>query len=66
MEPGLESGEADVEDRILGEFMSRLQGADVDFYIVEEIEGLLDEDDFGGGDQIVENIEESVLDDADQ
>ena len=57
--------DADVEDRIVGEFMRQLQESDVDFEIVEEMEGLLNEEDFGGDDRIIERIEESVLNDAD-
>lgn len=60
-----ESGETDVEDRIIGEFMRRLQDSDVDFAIVEEMEGVLDENDFGGEELIVERIEEGLLNDED-
>lgn len=65
MAAGEEFGEGSVEDRIVGEFMRQLQGSDVDFDIIEEMEGLLDEEDFGGEDRIIERVEESVLNDAD-
>jgi hypothetical protein len=51
----------DVEERIAGEFMHRLQESDVDFDLTEIMEGQLDKDDFGGGDEITELIEEKVL-----
>lgn len=65
MTPGEGFSDADVEDRIVGEFMRQLQDSDVDFGIVEEMERLLDEEDFGGEDRIIERIEENVLNDAD-
>lgn len=52
---------ADVEARIAGEFMRQLQESDVDFQLIEIMEGQLDKDDFGGGDEITELIEEEVL-----
>jgi hypothetical protein len=52
---------ADVEARIAGEFMRQLRKSDVDFHLTEIIEGQLDKDDFGGGDEIAELIEEEVL-----
>ncbi|TKR27982.1 hypothetical protein [Natronomonas salsuginis] len=65
MTPDEEFSDADVEDRIVGEFMRQLQESDVDFEIVEEMEGLLDEEDFGGEERIIERVEESVLNDED-
>lgn len=58
-------GEGDVENRIGGEFMRQLQESEVDFDIVEEMEGLLSEDDFGGEELIVDRIEENVLNNED-
>lgn len=55
----------DVEARIAGEFMWRLQESDIDFRLTEIMEGQLDKDDFGGGDEITELIEEEVLEDED-
>jgi len=51
----------DVEARIAGEFMRRLQDSDVDFRLTEIIEGQLSEDDFGGGGEIAELVEDEVL-----
>lgn len=56
---------ADVEERIAGEFMHRLQESDVDFHLTEIMEGQLGKDDFGGGDEITELIEEGILEDED-
>ena len=56
---------ADVEKRIAGEFMQQLQKSDVNFSLTEIIEGQLDKDDFGGGDEIAELVEEEVLGDED-
>lgn len=61
MPEGFDFEDVNVEDRIVGEFMTQLQNSDVDFAITEVMEGLLDEDDFGGQDVIVERIEEEVL-----
>lgn len=55
----------DVEAQIAGEFMWRLQESDIDFQLTEIMEGQLDKDDFGGGDEITELIEEEVLEDED-
>lgn len=55
----------DVEAQIAGEFMWRLQESDIDFRLTEIMEGQLDKDDFGGGDEITELIEEEVLEDED-
>jgi hypothetical protein len=52
--------EGDVEDRILGDWMRRLQEERVDFEIVETMEELLDEDDFGGDERIIEEVEQAV------
>lgn len=52
-----------VEDRITGEFMTRLQESDVDFALVDAFEGLVDEEDFGGEETIVEIVEDELIDD---
>jgi len=52
--------EGDVEDRILGDWMRRLHEERVDFEIVEIMEELLDEDDFGGDERIIEKVEQAV------
>lgn len=57
--------EGDVERRIEGEFMTRLQDTEVPFEVVEVMEELIDEPDLGGEDEIVERIETKVLDDGD-
>ena len=62
MSERFDSNDVDVEDRIAGEFMTQLQDTDVDFDVIEVMEGLLHEDDFGGEDVIVERIEARVLD----
>jgi len=54
-----------VEERIAGEFMYRLQESNVDFDITEIMEGQLEKDDFGGGDKIVEIIEKELLENED-
>jgi hypothetical protein len=54
-----------VEERIAGEFMHRLQESDVDFDITEIMEGQLEKDDFGGGEEIAETIEKEVLENGD-
>jgi hypothetical protein len=56
---------ADVEARIAGDFMRKLQESDVEFQLTEIIEGQLDKDDFGGGDEITELIEEEILENED-
>lgn len=56
--------EANVEDRIVGEFMTELQEADVSFEYIEALEGLIDQEDFGGADTILAEVESRVLDDA--
>lgn len=61
MAESFDSEDVNVEDRIVGEFMTQLQNSDIDFEITEVMEGLLDENDFGGEDVIVERIEEEVL-----
>lgn len=61
MAESFDSEDVNVEDRIVGEFMRQLQNSNVDFEITEVMEGLLDENDFGGEDVIVERIEEEVL-----
>jgi hypothetical protein len=65
MTAGEELSNGNVEDRIVGEFMRQLQESDVDFEIIEEMEDLLDKEDFGGEELIIERVEESVLNDAD-
>lgn len=55
----------DVEARIAGEFMWRLQESDIDFRLTEIMEGQLDEDDLGGGNELTELVEEEVLEDED-
>jgi len=52
--------EGDVEGRILGDWMRRLHEERVNFEIVETIEELLDEDDFGGDERIIEEVEQAV------
>lgn len=64
MDTESDSIDSDVEERISGQFMHQLRDSDVDFDIVEEMEALIDEDDFGGEEAIVERIEDSVLNDA--
>ena len=59
----LEDG--NVERRIEGEFMTRLQESEVPFEIIEVMEGLIDEPDLGGEDEIVERIQAEVFDDGD-
>lgn len=59
-----ESEDIDVEDRIAGEFITELQESDVDVEIVEMMSGLLHEDDFGGEEKIIEQLEEQVLEDG--
>lgn len=61
MTESFDSEDVNVEARIAGEFMTQLQNSDIDFEITEVMEGLLDENDFGGEDVIVERIEEGVL-----
>lgn len=61
MAESFDSEDVNVEDRIVGEFMRQLQNSNVNFEITEVMEGLLDENDFGGEDVIVEGIEEEVL-----
>jgi hypothetical protein len=41
--------------------MHRLRESDVDYDVTEIMEGQLDKDDFGGGDEITELIEEKFL-----
>lgn len=60
--PDLES--SNVEARITGEFMRRLQDSEVDFELVEGIEQLIDEEDFGGEDAIIDLVEEELIDDG--
>jgi hypothetical protein len=57
--------EGDVERRIEGEFMRRLQESEVPFDIVEVMEELIDKPDLGGTDEIVERIEAEVFDNGD-
>ena len=57
--------ERDVEHRIVGTFMWELQESDVDFDIVETIEGLIGQSDFGGEETLIEAIEEEVISDED-
>lgn len=61
-----ESFDGDVEDRIVGQFMRQIQNSEIDFYIVEEMEALIDEDDFGGEDLIVDRVREAILNNEDQ
>ncbi len=65
MEFEFTSDDVDVERRIEGEFMTRLQESEVPFEIVEVMEGLIDEPDLGGQDEIVERIEAEVLENGD-
>ncbi len=65
MHKGFDPDEGDVERRIEGEFMRRLQESEVPFEITDVMEGLLDEDDFGGKDEIVRRIEEEMIDNDD-
>jgi hypothetical protein len=61
-----ESFDGDVEDRIVGQFMRQIQNSEIDFYIVEEMEALIEEDDFGGEDVIVDRVREAILNNEDQ
>lgn len=60
--PEGEMDDAYVEEQIVGEFMMNLHENEVDFELVEEIETLIDEADFGGEDRIIELIENNVID----
>jgi len=64
MKEYFESEVVDVEDRISGEFITELQESDVDVEIVDIMGDLLHEDDFGGSEKIVEEIEGALLDDG--
>lgn len=64
MKEYFESEDVDVEDRISGEFITELQKSDVDVEIVDIMGDLLHEDDFGGPEKIVEQIEGELLDDG--
>ena len=64
MDENFDAEAGDIEQRIEGEFMTKLQDSSVSFDIVETIEGQLGEDDFGGEDEIVKAVEEAVLDDG--
>lgn len=55
----------DVEGRIEGEFMTKLQKSSVSFDVVDAMEGLLGKDDFGGDEQIVDAMEDALFDDGD-
>jgi hypothetical protein len=55
----------DVEARIAGEFMWRLQESDIDLRLIEIMEEQLDKDDFGGDDEITELVEEEILENED-
>lgn len=61
----LNADEGDVERRIEGEFMRRLQESEVSFEIVEVMEELIDEPDLGGEDRITERLESEVLNGGD-
>lgn len=65
MDTEINADEGDVERRIEGEFMRRLQESEVPFEIVEVMEGLLDEPDLGGEDEITERLESEVLNGGD-
>ena len=52
-----------VEDQIASEYIFNVMEADVDVEIADVMNELLDEDDFGGEDLIVERIEEAVFND---
>lgn len=56
---------SNIEDRIAGEFMTRLHENGVDFEITDEMETLIVEGDLGDEEQIIERIEENVLNDGD-
>ena len=55
---------SNVEARITGAFMRQLQESEVDFDIVDGIESLIDEEDFGGEDAVIELVEEVLIDDG--
>lgn len=55
---------SDIERRIEGEFMKRLQESAVSFDVVESMEGLLDEEDFGGEDRIIDIVENVKVSDG--
>jgi hypothetical protein len=59
--PNSEIKKSDVEERITGEFMTGLQESDVSFDIIEVMEGLIDEEDFGGKEEIVSAIDSDVM-----
>lgn len=62
MEPDFEDlRSANVEARIGGEFMQGLQESDVPFEIVDTMEELIEEDDFGGAKRIIAAIEEEMV-----
>lgn len=52
----------DIEDRIVGRFMSRLHDSEISFDIAEAMEELIDEEDFGGDERIVSTIEDHYFD----
>lgn len=62
MDTDFDSNDSDIERRIEGEFMRRLQESEVPFEITESMESLLDEKDLGGKAKIIELIEEQMLD----
>lgn len=64
MEWDSEIDSTNVEARITGEFMKRLQDSDVDFGVVNSFEELIDEDDFGGDDSVIEIVEDELIDDG--
>lgn len=53
-----------IEDEITGEFMRQLRKSDVDFDIVEAIEPLTAESDFGGREKISETVLQAVKEHA--
>ena len=57
--------ESNVEDRIVGEFMTRLHRSDVSFELIELLEGQLSANDFGGSDALIERVETELIDDGD-
>ena len=57
--------ESNVEDRIVGEFMTRLHRSDVSFEFIELLECQLSANDFGGPDALIERVESELIDDGD-
>lgn len=57
--------ESNVEDRIVGEFMHRLQDAEVSFEMVELMEEQSSKNDFGGAEELIDRIKAELIHDGD-